>query len=474
MVKQAMAPVGGRHVRMLVAGSGAPALLLHGSPSNADSLLPLVERLQRDFLVIAPDTPGNGASEPLLPEAPQAERYADALAALLDVLKLPQVAVYGFHTGAVFAAELAGRHPTRVRAAVCDGLPLWTEAEAAQLDESYLAPLTPQRDGAHLAALWSRIIDQNWRFPWHLREAGQRLNRDLDDIDRLHSQALGLLYAGNPYRVPYAAALKADGQPRLQRLRTPTLVTAAKADVLSHHLSRVPPSQRVQVEHCEDAEQVASMTEDWFKRHEPAPAKLALPPAQRRFVDVGQGQLYVEGHADAGALWLHDAGESSAQAPKDEAALRLDLPGHGLSTAPWPKTAEEVRELLMQGIEAAGLDVRNCRLQGRGLGRQLANLLSGKGSGLAAQPMEIPDVAPRWDGAHLLAAWHFCRFHSQYQPWFRRGPGARLEAPLPSAAALQQKTLDVLCAGRETLARTLPYSHSAPRPDDVRSQPTRS
>lgn len=469
-----MVSVGGRHVRMLVAGKGAPALLLHGSPSNADSLLPLVERLRRDFLVIAPDTPGNGASAPLLPEAPQAQRYADALVALLDVLKLPQVVVYGFHTGAVFAAELAGRHPNRITAAVCDGFPLWTEAEAAQLDESYLAPLTPQRNGTHLAALWSRIIDQNWHFPWHLREAGQRVNRDLDDIDRLHGQALGLLCAGNPYRVPYAAALKADGALRLQRLRTPTLVMAAKADVLAQHLPRVPSSQCIEAERCEDAEHVAARTEDWFKRHAPPPAKLALPPAQRRFVDAGQGQLYVEGHADAGALWLHDAGESSAQAPNDEAAVRLDLPGHGLSTVPWPETAEEVKELLMQGIEAAGLDGRNCRLQGRGLGRQLADLLSGKKSGLEARAMEIPDIAPRWDGAHLLAAWHFCRFRSQYQPWFRRGPGTRLAAPLPSAEALQQKTLDVLRTGQETLAQTLPYSHSAPRPDDVRLQTTRS
>ena len=49
-----------------------------------------------------------------------------------------------------------------------------------------------------------------------------------------------------------------------------------------------------------------------------------------------------------------------------------------------------------------------------------------------------------------------------------------LAAPMPSAEALQQKTLDVLRTGPATLTRTLPYSHSAPRPDDVRFQTARS
>ena len=459
-----MVPVGDRHVRMLVAGRGVPVLLLHGSPNSADSLLPLAEHLRRDFLVIAPDTPGNGASDPLHPETSQAERYADALAELLDVLNLPQVAVYGFHTGAVFAAELAGRHPSRVTALVCDGYPLWTEAEAAELDASYLQPVTPQPDGSHLARLWSRIIDQNWYFPWHLRDDARRVSRDLNAIDRLHGQAMGLLCAGDAYRAPYAAALRADGLPRLQRLRTPTLVTAAQADVLSQQLPRVPSSRWVQGEPSEDAQQIAEKTREWFRRHPPAPATLSLPPAQRRFVDVGQGQLYVEGDAKAASVWLHDAGESSAQAATEEingpsgGTLRLDLPGHGLSSAPWPQTDAELLDCLRRGLDAVGVDLRKSVVFGKGLGRQVAELIKGDRSALQAQPMQIPDIAPRWDGAHLLAAWHFCRFRCQYQPWFQRGAGARLPVPLPPAAVLQQKTLDVLRTGPATLAHTLPFS----------------
>ena len=463
-VKQAMVRVGARHVRLLVAGRGAPALLLHGSPNNADALLPLMERLRPDFLVIAPDTPGNGASDPLLPEQPQAERYVDALVALLDVLKLPQVAVYGFHTGAVFAAELARRHPSRVTAAVCDGYPLWTDAEAEELDERYLAPVAPRADGTHLSSLWSRAIDQNWYFPWHLRDEARRIDRDLNDSRRLHERVMDLLQAGDAFRTPYAAALKADGAERLLEVKAPTLITSAAADVLSQHLPRVPGAKRIRVERSEDAEHVFARTADWFKRHPPARSKLALPLSLRRFIDLPQGQIYVAGEAAAAAVWLHDAGESSAQAPSEAAngagggVLRLDLPGHGLSTAPWPETDAELLETLRRGLAAAGVDLRNCAISGKGLGRQVAELINGDRSALEAQPMQVPDIAPRWDGGHLSAAWHFSRFRSQYQPWFQRGSGARLAVPLPSAEALQQKTFDVLRTGQETLALTLPFS----------------
>ena len=102
--------------------------------------------------------------------------------------------------------------------------------------------------------------------------------------------------------------------------------------------------------------------------------------------------------------------------------------------------------------------LRNCAISGKGLGRQVAELINGDRSALEAQPMQVPDIAPRWDGGHLSAAWHFSRFRSQYQPWFQRGSGARLAVPLPSAEALQQKTFDVLRTGQETLALTLPFS----------------
>ncbi len=457
-IKQAMVPVESRYVRLLVAGAGAPVLLIHGSPNAADALLPVIERLCQDFLVIAPDTPGNGASDPLPDRTASAAAYADALAALLQVLKLPRVGVYGFHTGAVFAAELARRHPDRIAALVCEGYPLWTEAEAAQFGEGYLRPLVPQEDGSHLAALWSRIIDQNWFFPWHRQDQPRSVDQDLNDLDRLHDQAMGFLNAGDAYRAPYAPALKPDGTRRLAELTAPTLLTCAAADVLSPHLDRVPEWRWLRSEPAADQVHVLQKVAHWLGRHAADPNALVLPRSKRQFIDLPQGQLYLEGGADDATIWLHDAGQSSAQAPNDRDALRLDLPGHGLSTIGWPEKISDLRETLQQGLALAGLDLSVCRIEGAGLGRQLAALLKGDSNTLRRLPMEIPEVSPRWDGAHLLAAWHFSRFRSQYEPWFQRGAGARLNVALPTATELQQKTLDILRAGQQTLARTLPFS----------------
>ncbi len=457
-IKRAMVRVGDRHVFLLTAGRGAPLLLLHGSPNSAATLAPLIEHLATAFLVVAPDTPGNGASNALPTQEAGADAYADALAALLDVLRLPRVGVYGHHTGAVFAAELARRHPQRVEALVCDGFPIWTEAEAEQLGDDYLPPLGVTADGAHLARLWARIVDQSWYFPWHIRDERRRLSLDLGDAALLHGRAMDLLCAGDAYRMPYAAALRADGIPRLAALSRPTLLTCTQADVLAAHLPRVPPNPSLTSWLAEDQEQLWQAIEQWFKRHRPPAAELTLPPSVRRFVDTPLGQLHVVGEPNATDVWLHDAGESSAQAPPDTDALRLDLPGHGLSAAPWPAATAEVVAALRTALATVGVDAARGAVRGRGLGGQLAALLAGGQNALATRAVDIPDIAPRWDGTHLLTAWHFARYRSQYQPWHQRGYGTRNNTLLPSAEALQQMTVDLLRAGHATLTRTLPCS----------------
>ncbi len=463
-IRQAMVAVGSRHVRLLLAGRGRPVLLLHGSPNTADALRPMIEALQRDFLVVAPDTPGNGASDPLVPRATVAARYADALAALLDALNLARVAVYGFHSGAAFAAELARRHRSRVSCAVCEGHPLWTSTEAGELADGYLAPLVPTADGAYLAALWSRVIDQNWYFPWHIKERGRRIEGGVGDIHRLHLRAMELLRAGDHYRRPYAAALRADGQQRLRDLAVPTLIACTEQDVLLRHLHRVPAHPALTVRRMADAAQMRRETQAWFKRHPPAVADLRVRPSRRRFVDLPDGQLLVDGDPQADAAWFHDAGESSLLSAADAAAsdaVRLDLPGHGLSTMPWPDEPAALKTTLIQALATADVDVGRCSFDGKGLGRKLAGLVAGRLDAIESRPVDVPDIAPRWDGGHLLAAWHFCRFRTQYRPWSRRGPGLRRDAPLPSAAALHRMTRDVLRAGQRTLERTLPLSIEA-------------
>lgn len=101
-------------------GSGGPVvLLLHGTPSPADDLMPIAERLARTYRVLVPDLPGYGKSAP--PADASYERVdaeiADMLAAR-DARRLR--AIVGFSTGGYRALELVLRR--RVEADVVVGL----------------------------------------------------------------------------------------------------------------------------------------------------------------------------------------------------------------------------------------------------------------------------------------------------------------------------------------------------------------
>lgn len=98
------------------AGSGSDVfLLVHGLGMGRSVFAELARRL--DGTVIAVDLPGFGAApEPELPlTMPQ---HADLVAAHLASADVPPVTVIGHSMGSQVAAELAVRHPDRVRAVV--------------------------------------------------------------------------------------------------------------------------------------------------------------------------------------------------------------------------------------------------------------------------------------------------------------------------------------------------------------------
>jgi len=452
MIKRQIVNVSGREVLIRYAGSGPPIVLLHGSPNTGAILTPLINLLRDDYLAIAPDTPGNGESLPLPEFADSARAHADALNDLLDALGLKQVFLYGFHTGSVFAAEFSVRYPGRVSALVLDGYPAWTEAEAGNLGKNYLQAINPVPDGSHLAALWNRVIQQSWHFPWHI--APQRetdvawLTNDLGNTTMLHDRAMELLTCHDTYAPPYAAALRADGVSRLQGISAPTLLTAAAHDPLSEHLSRIPSRREHETTVKEDFSAVQHNVVAWLNT-QPAPptTTLTLPAANRRFLHLDGEEILVEGEGDE--LILHDAGHSSRSAGP---GLKIDLPGHGLTSAAWPESFEHAIEL----VAAIGNALGARRYSGIGLGQQLAGAL--RGEERVHTDIPVPSIDPVWHGGHLLAAWHFNRYRLRYRKWHKRTADKLSHAPLPDARELNALTIDTLRAGAQVLARTLPYS----------------
>ena len=59
-----------RQIHYRKAGKGPPVLLLHQSPKSSKELTPVIDGLKKNFTCIAPDTPGNGNSDPLTELSP--------------------------------------------------------------------------------------------------------------------------------------------------------------------------------------------------------------------------------------------------------------------------------------------------------------------------------------------------------------------------------------------------------------------
>jgi pimeloyl-ACP methyl ester carboxylesterase len=99
------------------AGTGAPALMLHGTGGGFDQGLLFSRRLsEAGWRVIAPSRFGYLGSD--MPADPSPANQADALADLLDNLGVAQLPVIGGSAGAISAIEFAILHPDRCSALV--------------------------------------------------------------------------------------------------------------------------------------------------------------------------------------------------------------------------------------------------------------------------------------------------------------------------------------------------------------------
>ena len=230
-VRRHFVTIGGtRQIHYLRAGAGIPVLLLHPSPGPSRYLADLIGFLSQHFTVIAPDTPGNGLSDPLPMETPSMDDFGNNVALFLDALGIKQIAVYGFHTGASIGTAFAIRHPDRVLGAILDGFLVETDQSLADRIAHYLLPFEPCWDGSHLTWLWDRVRRQETFAPWYAPTLAHRLDREASSPDRLHRTVMDWLLSGAEYIKPYSAAFRQRGEQVVHRFSTPTVICAASTD----------------------------------------------------------------------------------------------------------------------------------------------------------------------------------------------------------------------------------------------------
>jgi pimeloyl-ACP methyl ester carboxylesterase len=483
-IERAFLTLPGRQVHYRRAGSGPPVVLLHQSPKSSEELIPLIEILAADFTVLAPDTPGYGLSDPIVPpdEEVEIDVFADAVAEFFDGMGLARAGLYGLHTGAAIATRFAARYPDRVMALVANGTLIKTADERADFLANYLPRFTPSWDGAHLAWAWSRMREQMIFFPWHRRDPSSRVCFPMT-LEGLQVNTLALLEAGDNYRTAYGTAFSYRTEEDLADIVPPARFVCAQSDPLYPYLERFPTlPATAEIARVPDPQAGLQVTQRFFRDHVHGSPPATVPTADRprrlgsSMVRLPSGRLHVRGNRDGTGrpvLILHEVGSSSRV--HDVLAggfigrrpvLIPDLPGHGESDAPLPggngivdtlaaALAELIEERAPDGVEliaigdSAAIALALCEHAPRTIASlSLVNPAIVPADRIAEfEDNAVPSLCPDWGGGHLLTAWHCARDRDMFWPWFDKSAGAVLDQGLPAANPIvQQRVIDLFKA----------------------------
>ena len=213
--------VGQIHYRY--AGQGEPLLLLHQSATSSVVYEPIIQHLASYYSTVAMDTPGFGMSD-----YPQdrftVPQYAEIVLEFLDALSITSADLFGHHTGASIACEVAAIAPARVNKLVLDGPPCVT-LEEGQKHLGRVTQLVLTEDGSYVQRLWDYLI----------RETPS--DKTLD-VKNLHNELVWRLKAGPRFIETYDAVFSYDMASRLPLIEAPTLVLAAEADTVVGYADR--------------------------------------------------------------------------------------------------------------------------------------------------------------------------------------------------------------------------------------------
>ena len=114
----------GVKIRYFEAGQGDPVILIHGFSSTADATwraTGVVDKLSREFHVVALDCRGHGKSDKPHDPASYGMSMADDVARLLDHLQIARAHIVGYSMGGAIAGAFIVKYPDRVLTAVFGG-----------------------------------------------------------------------------------------------------------------------------------------------------------------------------------------------------------------------------------------------------------------------------------------------------------------------------------------------------------------
>ena len=160
-----MAPVNGISMYYAIYGQGTPVLLIHGGLGSSDVWAAEIPLLAKHHEVIVADSRGQGRS------TTNSERLtytlmADDYLALLDYLKVRQVALVGWSDGGIIGLDIAIHHPDRLSALF---------AQAANASPDGLIAMSPVEKQDFLSRVHRLIGQAKGHVVSVVRAAGSRV-----------------------------------------------------------------------------------------------------------------------------------------------------------------------------------------------------------------------------------------------------------------------------------------------------------
>lgn len=240
------------HLRSVGDGPHTPIVLIHQSPGSSKQLEPLMTEIaRRGRPVLAPDTAGNGDSEPLPMPQPTISDLAEAAFAAIETRHSGLIHLYGSHTGASIAMEIAIARPDRIGSLTIDGMGLYTADLRSEVLDRYAREIRPDAEATHLMKVWHFCRDQHLFWPYYNRTAAGRLPDGLPNDEALHDFVVEVLKAMRTYHLSYRAAFRHPKRDRLPLLKLPVHVICSTSDMLFEYFdeiaSLVPGSEKTQL-----------------------------------------------------------------------------------------------------------------------------------------------------------------------------------------------------------------------------------
>lgn len=430
--------IDGRQVHYRRCGSGPALILLHASPVSSKIFEPAMRIFAQKFTCFAFDTPGNGLSDPLMANDPDMVAYAVAQVAVLQQLGIGKAVLYGRHTGASIAVEMARIAPETAAMVMTDGFPVFSVEQRDAYLSGYLDDLPDSEDGSHIPWLWNRYRDQFAFWPWNKRSADFRADCDMPDLDFIHNGVVALLEAGNNYKAPYRAVFKSDAMAALAEVSVPVCIASRPGDSLFRKFGDFP-DDNWKVEIPRDFAKACAVELAIMEKHKPEMNAPDIPAmGQRGMAAVGNYDVHFLRAGSGSAKPVVLIGPSPGCVAPFVNRLETDRPVMALDplnageSGDGPARPDQQAAILRAAVMA--LDVTEYDLAGIGSGANIAMEMARyeadakvtlidplwveEPQRAAYETAYFSDWQLQMDGTHMLKLWMFLRDQMLWFPHF--------------------------------------------------------